>query len=79
MLRESRAEEFQKHPDGADWLIELPLHATLQATEAEGSTPRHHVGIAKLADKMPVLLPARTMTSVPCSCNKKMSCEVLVE
>ena len=79
MLRESRAEEFQKHPDGADWLNELPMHATLQAIDAEESTSRHHVGLAKVAGKMPVLLQARTVMSVPCTGNKNMSGEVLVE
>ena len=74
-----RAEEFKRHPDGADWLSELPLHASLQATETEESTSRHHVGLAKVAGKMSVLLPARTVTSVPCTGNKKMSGEVLVE
>ena len=79
MLSESTAEEFQHYPDGADWLSELPLHASLQATETEESMSRHHIGLAKVAGKMPVLLPARTVSSVPCTGNKKMSGEVLVE
>ena len=38
-----------------------------------------NVGIAKVADKMSVLLPARTVTSVLCTGNQKISGYVLVE
>ena len=74
-LGTSGFKEILREPDGAEWCSELPLHSS----ETVLTSHKPHVGIAKVAGKMPVLLPDRTVTSVPCTGNKKMSGYVLVE
>ena len=61
-------------PDGAEWCSELPLHTS----EPVSTSHKPHVGIAKVAGKMPARLPARTVTSVSCTGNKTVSGYVLV-
>ena len=67
--------QILREPDGAGWCSELPLHTS----ETVSTSHKPNVGIAKVAGKMSVLLPARTVTSVPCTGNQKMSGYVLVE
>ena len=74
-LGTSGFKEILREPDGAEWCSELPLHTG----EPVSTSHKPHVGIAKVAGKMPVLLPARTVTSVSCTGNKKVSGYVLVE
>ena len=74
-LGTSGFKEFLGKPDGAEWCSELPLNTR----ETVSTSYKPHVVIAKVAGKMPVLLPARTVTSVPCTGNNKMSGYVFVE
>ena len=67
--------QILREPDGAGWCSELPLHTS----ETVSTSHKPNVGIAKVAGKMSVLLPARTVISVPCTGNQKMSGYVLVE
>ena len=67
--------EIPREPDGAEWYSELPLHTS----ETVSTSHKPRVGIANVAGNMPVLLPAPTVPSVPCTGNKNMSGYVLVE
>ena len=67
-LGKSGFKEILREPYSAEWCSELPLHTS----ETVSTTPKPHVGVAKVAGKMPVLLLARTMASVPCTSNKKI-------
>ena len=68
-LGTSGFKEVLRELDSAEWCSELPLHPS----ETVSTSHEPHVGIAKVAGKMPARLPARTVTSVSCTGNKKVS------